>query len=63
MFDEKISGWRSASSISSLRDSTTPAPPPGMSTLMTGLSSRSALKMGWGLRAISGSMPANGLSP
>jgi hypothetical protein len=58
MFDEKVSGSRNASSIGVRPVNTTPTP----STAMTGMLSRSALNIGWGLAAISGSIPANGLA-
>ncbi len=58
MLDEKISGWRRASSISALRLNSTPMPSIGM----TG-TSRMALKTGCGWAAISGSMPLIGFSP
>src|SRR3984957_16638980 len=61
MLDEKISGWRRASSISALRERRMPLPE-GRSIDMTG-SSRISLKTGCGLRAISGSMPESGFSP
>ncbi len=58
MFDENVSGSRNASSISVFPLSTTPTP----STGITGIVSRSILNIGCGLAAVSGSIPANGLS-
>src|SRR6516165_5694669 len=49
--------------MSSLRDRTTPLAPPGMSTGMTGISSRNILNRFCGLAAISGSMPDSGFWP
>ena len=61
MLEEKISGWRSAWSISSLRDSSTPWPAV-RSMGMTG-TSRISLKMGCGFAAISGSIADSGFAP
>src|SRR6516225_1016733 len=49
--------------MSSLRDRTTPLAPPGMSTDMTGMSSRNSLNRFCGFAAISGSMPDSGFWP
>ena len=59
MLEEKISGCRRAKSISSLRDRRTPGLEP-MSMDSTGMSSRSILKVGCGLAAMSASMAASG---
>ena len=53
MLDVKVSGWRRASSMSTLRLRSTPVP----SMARTGLSSRSALNTAWGLAAMSAPIP------
>ena len=62
MLDEKISGWRRASMISSFRERSTPFPEGRSSMDMTG-SSRISAQTGCGLAAIPGSMPVSGFCP